>query len=109
MKFAGGQATCAKLRLQIELASPQYVKTAKTAITACKQNEAIVTKEKKKREDTNIKGKAQTGDHAKTRKRIRKDATEESVMVICRLDSETSQRYKVLEQGGSLRHTQDLT
>ena len=30
-------------------------------------------------------------------------------MVICRLDSVTSQRYNVLEQGGSLRHTQDLT
>ena len=31
------------------------------------------------------------------------------VMMICRLDSVTSQRYNVLEQGGSLRHTQDLT
>ena len=98
MKFAGGQATCGKLRLQIELASLQYVKTAKTAIAACKQNEAIITK-KKKRKDTNIKGKPQTGEHAKTRKEKWKYATEESVMVICRLDSGTSQRHNVLEQG----------
>ena len=30
-------------------------------------------------------------------------------MMICRLDSVTSQRDHVPEQGGSLRHTQDLT
>ena len=34
---------------------------------------------------------------------------EGGLMMICRLDSVTAQRYNVLEQGGSLRHTQDLT
>ena len=31
------------------------------------------------------------------------------MMMICRLDSVTSQRYQVLEQGGRHRHTQDLS
>ena len=31
------------------------------------------------------------------------------VMMICRLDSVMSQRYQVPEQGGRLRHTQDVS